>query len=95
MESKANRKLTELLAKEGCGSAAPSSLEASQRHTPGVNTKANTAQQLINNLQVETECTDTTKLRLAYTSDGCLAIQKNLGRLRANSNLMKFNRGEK
>lgn len=83
MESKANRKLTVLVAKKGCGSAAPSSPEAShQRHTPGVNTKANTAQQLINNLQVETECIDTTELRVADTSEGCPAIQKNLDRLR-------------
>lgn len=96
MESKANAKLTQLLAKKGCESAAPSSLEAShQRHTPVVNTKANTAQQLINNLQVETQCTDATKLRTADTSDGCPAIQKNLDRLRANSNLMKLNTGEK
>lgn len=83
MESEANRKLTVLLAKKGCGSAAPSSPEAShQRHTPGVNIKANIAQQLINNLQFETECIDTTVLRVTDISEGCPAIQKNLERLR-------------
>lgn len=79
MESKANRKVTELLAKKGCGSAAPSSLEAShQRHTPSVNTKANTAQQLINNSQVETEFMDNTKLRVADTWQVVLAFRKTL-----------------
>lgn len=79
MESKANRKLTELLAKKGCGSVAPSSPEAShQRHTPGVNTRANIAQQLINNLQGVTEHTDTTKLRVVDTSEGCLPFRKTL-----------------
>ncbi|KAK4818094.1 hypothetical protein QYF61_005671 [Mycteria americana] len=69
----------------GCGSAAPNPAGGqSSRHTPGVNTRSNTVQQLIKNLQGGTECsfskfTDNTKLRVEKW---------------ANSNLMKFNKGK-